>query len=364
MTLTLETATDRASYMAALLDLPVSSPLQGWGYGEARRVLGQEPLRYLVRQDGRTVGAVQLMRKTLVPGVSTLYAPRGPVLADPALLPDFARAVKKVARRSDHFLTIEPPEPIFAGDSPEQEDLEAEQAGIPDRLGPFRRAKTEQPEHTILIDTRPDPETIFTGLHKMARRNVRTAERMDVQAGRDDGFEDFWEIFTATNERSSLGAFPRSYYETLLREADLDGAEAYLILSRHEGRALAGGFFLGLGDTTTYLYGGSVRDDRPPSEGEKRKDAKAPDAFYWSAIKDAHEHGYAQLDLWGIPRLLDESKHSFGVLKMKLKFGSQRYWFPAYDLPLSPLSAPLRAALKARRSYLNYRNYGSTDDVL
>ncbi|WP_130014090.1 lipid II:glycine glycyltransferase FemX [Serinicoccus sediminis] len=364
MTLTLETAPDRASYMAALLDLPVSSPLQGWGYGEARKELGQEPVRYLVRQGGRTVGAVQLMRKTLAPGVSTLYAPRGPVLADRMLLPEFARAVRSVARRSDHFLTIEPPEPIFAGDSPEQEDLAAEQAVIPDRIGPFRRARTEQPEHTILIDTRPDPETIFAGLHKMARRNVRTSERMGVQAGRDDSFEDFWEIFTATNERSSLGAFPRRYYETLLREADQDGGEAYLLLSRHEGRALAGGFFLGLGDTTTYLYGGSVRDDRPPSEGEKRKDAKAPDAFYWSAIRDAHETGYAQLDLWGIPRLLDEKKHSFGVLRMKLKFGSQRYWYPAYDLALSPLSSPLRAALKVRRSYLNYRSFGTTDDIL
>ena len=364
MTVTLEPADDRASFTAAVAEMPITSPLQGWGYGEARKELGQEPVRYLVRRGGEVVGALQLLRKRLVPGVSTLYAPRGPALTDLDLLPDVAAAVKHVARRTDHYLTIEPPHPIFAGHSATQEDLAQEQARIPDRHGPFRRAKTEQPEHTILIDTTPDPDTIFAGLHKMARRNVRTAERMGVEAGRDDSFEDFWEIFTATNERSSLGAFPRAYYEALRREADQDGGEAYLVLSRHEGRALAGGFFIALGDTTCYLYGGSVRDDRPPLEGEKRKDAKAPDAFYWASIKDAHEHGYATLDLWGIPRLLDESKHSFGVYKMKLKFGADRYWFPAYDLPLSPLSPALRHALRLRRSYLNYRSFGTTDDVL
>ncbi|WP_202817227.1 MULTISPECIES: hypothetical protein [unclassified Serinicoccus] len=49
---------------------------------------------------------------------------------------------------------------------------------------------------------------------------------------------------------------------------------------------------------------------------------------------------------------------------MKLKFGADRYWFPAYDLPLSPLSPALRHALRLRRSYLNYRSFGTTDDVL
>ncbi len=364
MSLSLVEAHDRSTFNAVVADLPISSPLQGWGYGEARRVLGQQPLRYLVRRGSSTVGALQLIRKPLVPGVSTLYAPRGPALETLDDLPEVARLVRKMSRLTDMYLKIEPAVPLLAGTQPHQSDLAAEQRVIPDRLGPFRRSETEQPEHTILADLTPDTDTLFAGLHKMARRNVRTAQRMGVVAVRDDDFEAFWQIFDSTNRRATLGSFPRAYYETLLRESNTDGSEAYLVLARHEGRALAGGFFLGMGDLTCYLYGGSIRDDRPPAQGETRKDAKAPDAFYWGAMQDAKEHGYTTFDFWGIPRRLDESKHSYGVFKMKLKFGSTRYWYPAYDLSLHPLSPALRAALRARRDLLNYRSRGTTDDIL
>lgn len=357
-------AQDRAAYNAVVARMPISSPLQTWGYGEARRVLGQEPMRFLLERDGQTVGALQLIRKTLVPGVATLYAPRGPALQSLKDLPEVAVAIRKVAKRTDMQVKIEPSAPLLASTEPTQTSLEQEQSVIPGRLGPFKRGVAEQPEHTILADLSPDEDTLFAGLHKMARRNVRTAERMGVTAGRDDDFEGFWDIFTATNERAQLGSFPREYYETLLREGNKDGSAAYLVLSRHEGRPLAGGMFLAIGDNTAYLYGGSIRDDRPPLEGDKRKDAKAPDAFYWNAMLDAKARGYTTFDYWGIPRLLDDSKHSYGVFKMKLKFSTNRYWFPAYDLALSPLSPALQRALKIRKQYVNYRSRGTTDDIL
>ena len=364
--MTLDPIDDPAEFNRVVAAMPLSSPLQGWGFGEARAALGQEPMRFLVRRGSSTVGALQLLRKRLVPGVSTLYAPRGPAVEDLAILPELADPLRRLAKMSDVYCKVEPPRPVPAatGRVGRVEDLPADQRDVPARHGPFRRAQVEQPEHTILTDLTRDTDDLFAGLHKMARRNVRTAERMGVQAGRDDDFEAFWQIFTATNERARLGAFPRSYYETLHRVGNAHGSEAYLVLSRHEGQALAGGFSLALGDTTAYLYGGSVRDERAPTDGERRKDAKAPDAFYWNAMLDAKERGYRVFDFWGIPTVLDESKHSFGVFKMKLKFSTERYWFPAYDLPLSPLAQPLVKARRARRMLLNYRSRGTTDDIL
>ncbi|WP_199188260.1 lipid II:glycine glycyltransferase FemX [Deinococcus arcticus] len=354
MRLSLQETTDPRVYDDAVRSLPITSALQGWGYGEARRTLGQTPVRYLITGDGRTVGALQLIRKRLVPGFSTLYAPRGPALESLDLLPAVADAVKKVARPTDALLKIEPPVPFLADDS----------VVLPDAYGPFRRAESEQPEHTIVADLTRSEDELFAGLHAMARRNVRTAQKMGVVAGRDDDFDAFWEIFTATNERAKLGAFPRAYYETMLREGSAHGGEAYIVLSRHEGRALAGGFFLAMGKGTYYLFGGSVRDDRTNPDGSPVKDAKAPDAFYWNAMLDAQRRGYELFDFWGIPRTLDEDKHSFGVFKMKLKFSEQRVWYPAYDLPLNLAAPAIVKALRWRKTQNNLRKRGSADDVL
>lgn len=355
MRLTLQETTEPRVYDDAVSRLPITSALQGWGYGEARQALGQTPVRYLITRDGQTVGALQLIRKRLVPGFSTLYAPRGPALESLDLLPAVADAVRKIARPTDALLKIEPPVPLPAND---------DSRAIPESYGPFQRAATEQPEHTIVADLRQNEEDLFAGLHSMARRNVRTAQKLGVVAGRDDDFEAFWEIFTSTNERAKLGAFPRKYYETMLREGNAHGGEAYLVLARSQGKALAGGFFLAMGKGTYYLFGGSVRDDRLDEAGQPFKDAKAPDAFYWNAMLDAKRRGYELFDFWGIPRELDESKHSYGVFKMKLKFSEQRAWYPAYDLNLNSAAPVIVKALRWRKTQNNLRKRGSAEDVL
>ncbi|GGS23895.1 lipid II:glycine glycyltransferase FemX [Deinococcus knuensis] len=364
MRLSLVETTDPRVYDDAVSRMPITSALQGWGYGEARRTLGQTPTRYLIMQDGRTVGAVQLLRKRLVPGFSTLYAPRGPALESLDLLPAFAEAVRRVARPTDALLKIEPPVPLPAGDSADPEGTGLAYDALPAAYGPFQRAETEQPEHTIIADLSRSEQEIFGALSSMARRNIRTAEKLGVIAGRDDDFDAFWEIFTATNERAQLGAYPREYYETMLRECNAHGGEAYIVLSRYQGRALAGGFFISMGKGTYYLFGGSVRDDRVDEHGKPLKDAKAPDAFYWSAMLDAKRQGYELFDFWGIPRVLDESKHSYGVFKMKLKFSEQRVWYPAYDLNLNAAAPAIVRALRWRKTRNNVRKRGTADDVL
>lgn len=354
---TLQETNDSRLYDDVVRQLPITSALQGWAYGEARRELGQVPIRFLLTKDGRTVGALQLIRKKLVPGLSTLYAPRGPALESLDLLPDLAQIIQKKTRATDTLLKIEPPVPYDATE-PASYDY------LPSQFGAFVRSTTEQPEHTIIADLRRSEEQMMKELSSMARRNVRTAEKMGVTAGRDDDFDAFWEIFTATNERAKLGAFPRSYYETMLKEGVKGGGDAYIVLARHQGKALAGGFFIAMGKGTYYLFGGSVRDDRTQPDGTPFKDCKAPDAFYWNAMLDAKRHGYELFDFWGIPRVLDENKHSYGVFKMKLKFSEQRVWYPAYDLNLNPAAPLIIKMLRWRKTQNNLRKRGNADDVL
>ncbi|MFC6617405.1 hypothetical protein [Deinococcus radiophilus] len=151
MSIELIPATDPQAYNDVVAAMPLSSPLQGWGYGEARRVLGQTPERYLLRRSGETVGAVQLIRKRLLPGFSTLYAPRGPALLNTDLLPEFGQAVQAIRRAGDTLLKIEPPLAIPADNSQE----------VPAAFGRFERAATEQPEHTIIRELSGTEDALF-----------------------------------------------------------------------------------------------------------------------------------------------------------------------------------------------------------
>lgn len=344
---------DAHAYDQVVRDMPVTSALQGWGYGEARRELGQTPIRYFIQDGQQTVGALQLIRKRLVPGLNLLYAPRGPVLADMSLLPQLAPALRRIAGPTDALVKIEPP---FAR-TPEL---------IPEQIGAWRRSEAEQPEHTITINLARSKTELLANLHSMARRNVKAAGKFGVEvvSGGEELLEEFWTIFMATNERAKLGAFPKAYYQTMLRQGAKYGGDAYIVLARHEGLALAGGFFLGMGQTTNYLYGGSIRDERPSLDGSERKDAKAPTAFYWGAMQDAQERGYRTFDFWGIPRKLDAEKHSFGVYRMKENFGGEKVWFPGYELPLSPIAPLIVRGLRWRKTQNNLRKRGSAEDVL
>ena len=350
--LTLLEIVDPLAYDEVVRSAPLTSALQGWGYGQARKAIGYVPHRFLITRGQETVGALQLLRMPLKFGFSWLYAPRGPALWTLEDLPELAIALKRWARYSDVLIKLEPPSPVPSDDP------------IPEAFGPWQRGSTEQPEHTIALDLTRSEDELFSSLHSMVRRNVRTAQKFGVQAARDANFEDFWTIFHATNERAKLGAFPRGYYTTMLEQSNKYGGEAYTFLSRYGGKALAGGFFLGMGKGVYYLFGGSVRDDRVDEAGAPLKDVKAPTLFYWNAILDAKRRGYEFFDFWGIPRELDESKHSYGVFKMKEGFGGARMWYPAYELDLNPLARLARAKRRERKTQLNLERRGTAEDVL
>ncbi|MFN8509881.1 MAG: peptidoglycan bridge formation glycyltransferase FemA/FemB family protein [Deinococcaceae bacterium] len=343
---------DPLTYTEVVRQAPISSALQGWGFGEARKVIGYVPVRFLIQRGSETVGALQLLKKQLPGGFVLLYAPRGPVLHSLEDLDGIALAIRKWAPMNAISVKIEPPVPQLLEES------------IASELGPWKRVESDQPEHTIAIDLRADEATLLKQCHEMVRRNIKTGLKRGTHAGRDTNFEAFWQIFEETNRRAQLGQFPKSYYTTLLSEGQKYGAEAYLVLSRNEGKALAGGFFLGMGQGAYYLYGGSIRDDRTDAAGQPRPDVKAPTLFYWQALLDAKANGYTFFDFWGIPRKLSEEKHSYGVYKMKEHFGGTRLWYPAYSYDLSPMAPLVRKALRWRKDRLNLKRRGTTEDVL
>ncbi len=326
------------------------SALQGWGFGEARRVTAWTPTRYRLERDGVPFGAAQVLKRTQY-GLGYLYCPRGPALNSLDDLEDAGKLLNDLAGPGDVSVTVEPPVPLISSGDP---------SVIPERLGAWRHASPIQPEHTVLIDTSQTPETLLKNMHEMARRNTRTSLKEGVTASVEDDFEAFWTLFTETNTRSSLLQRHRSYYEAMLRECNAYGGHAAIITARRDGVPLATGMVIGLGDELCYLYGGSTRLEKV----EGVKDPKASNGFYWGMLNHAHSNGYKRLDLFGIPRVITSDKHSFGVYEFKMRLGGTMAYFPAYELPLSPLSSLVNRALRWRKNRQNLAARGTTQDIL
>lgn len=326
------------------------SALQGWGFGEARRVTDWTPTRLRLERDGVLFGAAQVLRRTQF-GLGYLYCPRGPALNTLDDLEDAGKLLNDFAGVGDVSVTVEPPVPIPSSGDP---------GIIPSSLGMWHHASPIQPEHTVLIDTTKPPEALLKNMHEMARRNTKTSLKEGVTAQTEADFEAFWALFSETNTRSKLLQRHRRYYEAMYLECRAYGGVAELITARQHGTPLATGMVIGLGKELCYLYGGSTRVEKI----EGVKDPKASNGFYWGMLNYAHSHGFERLDLFGIPRVISSDKHSFGVYEFKMRLGGTMAYFPAYELSLSPLSSLVNRVLRWRRNRQNLAARGTTQDVL
>jgi lipid II:glycine glycyltransferase (peptidoglycan interpeptide bridge formation enzyme) len=215
--------------------------------------------------------------------------------------------------------------------------------------------ETIQPEYTIWLDLTLGREGLLAQMDNMHRRNTKLAEKRVVTTIEGpEAFEEFWQLFEETNRRAKLLQHSKTYYQTVLKEMNQPLGQAFIAISRQEGRALAAGLFVAFAGKVDYLYGGSSREN---------SNAKAPNGMHWGAINWGIQNGYRIYDLWGVPRQ-SEGSHAAGIDAFKEGFGGSRVRFPAYDVALSPLYGVIKKALRWRKNWVNYRTRGTTRDVL
>lgn len=343
--LRLEVVSDPALWNPLAASLPITSALQSWGWGEVKGLSGWVPER-IALYDGETlVAAAQLFRRQFMGPISMLYASRGPALRSLEDLPRVMEALKSRAGGAA-FLKIE------AETGQDASAVAPEFAGV-------SLAESIQPEYSIWVDLRGGEKSVLDSMVEMHKRNTKLAEkRVITSIEGEEAFEEFWQVFVETNQRADLLQHSKTYYQTVLREMNQPGGQAFVSIARLEGQVLAAGLFVAFGGKVDYLYGGSTGYDDP-----EKKNKKAPNGMHWGAIKWGIANGCHTYDLWGVPRQRDES-HAAGIDKFKEGFGGQRVRFPAYDMPLSPLYGILKKALRLRKDWMNYRARGTRRDVL
>src|SRR5580698_8927212 len=107
----LEPVTDREAWDQFVSDHPFGHPLQLWGWGEAKRGSGWEPIRLALSGDGSWLaGAEVLLWRIPKLGREIAYVPRGPI-AEPGseVAKKFLRELARWAReRKVLYLRVEP----------------------------------------------------------------------------------------------------------------------------------------------------------------------------------------------------------------------------------------------------------------
>ncbi len=277
--------------------------LQSWQWGELQKKIGRRVFRLNV--SGLFASAIE---QKLPFGKTYLYVPHGPVMreATAASWIDFIKAARNISDLK---------KPIFLRIEPLNREFCKKPIGNVLKEAGFRPAKPVQPKTTLIINLRKDEKEILEAMEHDTRYSIRAAEKRGVMVefagGKDKekSFDVFWEIFSETNKRHGLKAYPRSYYEEVAR---LDGeCSSKIGIAEVEGIAVSAAIFVYFGERVFYLFAGS-------RAGYGK--FNAPTYLLWQAMLDAKKSGYRYFDFWGISH---ENKNWEKITAFKKSFGGK-----------------------------------------
>jgi len=185
-------------------------------------------------------------------------------------------------------------------------------------------------QNTVLLDLKPDLETLLSRMKQKTRYNIHLAERkgVSVRLGRLDELPMLYRMYAETANRDGFVIRDEKYYlklwttfiqaglaEALVAEVDHEPAAAVVIFR------FAGGAW--------YMNGMSR-----PAHREKMPNH----LLQWEAIRRARTAGATSYDFWGAPDIFDESDSLWGVYRFKEGFGGEvMRHIGAWDLPARPL---------------------------
>ena len=210
------------------------------------------------------------------------------------------------------------------------------------------RVPSVQPTHTLLLDLNKSEEHLLAEMHQKTRYNVRLAEKKELEFSDNKiGFDIFWRLMLETARRDKIKLHSKKYYKLMLQIPN-----CHLLVANCQSKMLAGGIFMGFGDTFTYVHGASANDHR---------DLMAPYFLHWRAIQFAKSQGYRYYDFGGV-NPSDEKDFDFraswaGITRFKRGFGGEVFSFAgSYETPFQPKVYKLFQQIKKIRKFIIKRS--------
>ena len=322
----------------------------GWW---ARRVLLPEA----TTGGGAQAGAMILFRRIM--GQVLAYVPRGPLVdwSDSTLTGAVAARMCDVARQEGAFaLKIEPD---LLDTAANRQRLSA--------AGFHPGSQTVQPRSTVVVDLKPDDDTILARMKSKWRYNIRLAARKGVSVRALEAHElpVFQQLMEETGKRDGFSVHNAVYYRDAYEL--LASRWGVFLLASHGGDPLASIAVFAAGSSACYLWGAS---------NNRSRNLMPNHALQWEAMRWARARGCTRYDLWGIPDeigaiatgLWQEGRKAvsaekapvdlnalpagdlWGVFRFKQGFGGAvERTVGAWDLPLrGPVYSLYQGALLAR----------------
>lgn len=324
------TADEDARWDALVESAGAPHVLQSRGWAEVKRAGGWRTRRFVLEEDGALAGAAQVLVRSLPLGQSYAYAPRGPLLRDPAALPAAATALAAALRDSRGLALVVDPE--IAGD----DALVASLAGTG-----LRRVAPIQPRRTLVVDLAAEPSELLAEMRRKTRQYVRKAERDGIATEESDDVGAFYDIERVVAERRRFGIHERPYFEAIWRTFAPVG-RAHLFFARCDGRRVATLLVLRWGERAWEMFGG------PTGECAEQR------PFYllkWRAMLRMRALGVRSYDMWGLAESDRPDDPLAGVENFKIGFGGEeRAYVGAWEVPIRRSLYPLWRLASALRT--------------
>lgn len=296
-------------------------PLQLWGWGDAKDVLGWQVDRIFVVQEDKQIGAAQILVKKLPkPLGASLYIPRGPVIVGEHSHEVYSQLIDYVKTNYRAVsLVVEP-------------DSEDEPSGE----GWIEQSLHSLDPSTLLLDLSKADGVLLAEMDQATREKIRHAATYDITVKKLTSPEDVEacvELYRShTSERGE-----KVYKETYYRALEEKMGDFSALFGAYENDTLVAFSWLMLSESVALeLYDG---------ESKRGKEIEAAAALRWDVIRRVKHWGIPTYDIGGLGQNAEgSSKAGFGALTTK--------FVGTFVLPLSPLYGLWARTRRAGKHFL------------
>jgi lipid II:glycine glycyltransferase (peptidoglycan interpeptide bridge formation enzyme) len=321
---------DRDEYNEYIESVDKGHVFQLYEWGELKATTGWEPLRYVVKDSNRIVGAISILKRK-IPGLNKyiFYAPRGPVcdLNNKQVLDFLWKEIKKIAKKHKAiFFKIDP-------------DVNTEDENFKEHLlkSGFKKLSTGkdfdgiQPRFVFRLNLDKSADDLLADMASKTRYNIRYAKRKGVNIKENcdlNDLEEFYNILEVTADRDEFGIRNYEYFKSMWKYL-IETGYGKLFMAEFEGRYIAGTLALICGNKVWYSYGASdnVYRNKQPNY-----------LLQWTMINWAIENDCEVYDFRGVSGDLSEDNPLYGLYRFKKGFnGDFTEFIGEYDLVINPL---------------------------